>query len=67
MGPIKPETPARAPHARRIPAAARAIGVSRATIYRLEKAGKLRIIKIAGCSAVPEADLERIAREGATL
>jgi hypothetical protein len=53
--------------ARRIPDAARAIGVSRATIYRMAAAKQLQILHIAGRAVVPEIDLVRIAQEGAAL
>jgi excisionase family DNA binding protein len=47
-----------------IPEAAAAIGVSRATVYREVKAGKIRLAKIRGRSVIPADDLRRLV-EGA--
>lgn len=47
-------------------AAAREAGVSRATVYRMVKAGTLRTVELRpGCRRVPASELVRIAKGGA--
>lgn len=41
--------------------AAEALGVSRATIYRLAGRGELRLVKLGAATRVPVAELERLA------
>jgi len=48
-----------------VPEAARMLGVSRATLYKLVAAGRIRVIKIATRTLVPASEIERIARYGA--
>jgi excisionase family DNA binding protein len=50
----------RFPFALRIPDAAVYVGVSRATLYNLAKAGRIKIRKVAGRSVVLRADLETL-------
>ena len=53
------------PKARRIPDACAALGVSRSTIYKLEAQGKIKLVRIAGRTVVPESEIDRLARQGA--
>jgi hypothetical protein len=39
-------------------------GISRATAYKLNAAGKLRFVKVAGRTFIPDDELARVAREG---
>lgn len=48
----------------RVSEACAALGVGRTSLYKLVKAGELRMIKIAGRSLVPRAELERLTRLG---
>ena len=45
--------------------AAEAVGVHRATIYRLVKAGELRLVKFAGRSVILAEDLKEALHRGA--
>ena len=45
--------------------ACRTIGLSRATLYRLNAEGKLRFVKVSRRTIVPAADLRKLAEEGA--
>jgi excisionase family DNA binding protein len=56
---------AEAPKARRVPDACKALGVSPALIYRLAKEGKLRLVRIAGRTLVPESEIDRLVQDGA--
>jgi len=53
-----------APKARRIPEACLAIGISRALLYKLAAQGKIKLVKIAGRTVVPESEINRLASEG---
>jgi excisionase family DNA binding protein len=54
-----------APKARRVPEACRAIGISPALLYRLASEGKIRLVRIAGRTLVPESEIDRLVAEGA--
>lgn len=43
-----------------IPIACAALGVTRATIYRMAARGELRLIKVGGATRIPTTELERI-------
>lgn len=62
MSPIEKPEPAQ-PKARRLAHAARAIGVSRSTIYKLAAEGRISIIKIGRASVVTDLELDRFLRE----
>jgi excisionase family DNA binding protein len=51
--------------ARRVNDACQALGISRATLYKLASQGKIKLIKIAGRTLVPESEIDRLASEGA--
>ncbi len=51
--------------ARRIPDACAALQISRSHLYELAKEGKIKLVKIGDRTLVPEAELERLANEGA--
>jgi excisionase family DNA binding protein len=53
------------PKARVVNDACRALGISRATLYKLAAQGKIRFIKIGGRTLVPESEIDRLAAEGA--
>jgi excisionase family DNA binding protein len=53
------------PKARRVLDACSALGISRATIYKLAAQGKIRLVKIGGRTVVPESEIDRLASEGA--
>jgi excisionase family DNA binding protein len=53
-----------APKARRVPEACRAIGISKAMLYKLAAQGKIRLVHIGGRTVVPEAEIDRLARKG---
>jgi len=42
-----------------------ALGISRATLYKLAAQGKIRLVKIAGRTVVPETEIDRLASGGA--
>jgi excisionase family DNA binding protein len=52
------------PMAWRINDAARLLSVSRATIYLLARAGKLKLIRVAGRTLIPDSEVLRLANEG---
>jgi predicted site-specific integrase-resolvase len=54
-----------APKARRIPDACRALGISPALLYRLASEDKIRLVRIAGRTLVPETEIDRLVAEGA--
>jgi Helix-turn-helix domain len=54
-----------APKARRVADACLALGISRATLYKLSLQGKVKLVKIAGRTVVPETEIDRLASEGA--
>jgi excisionase family DNA binding protein len=56
----KPRAPQRAWS---VPDAARALGVSTGTLYRLRKAGRLRVTKLGGRTLVLESEIDRVLRE----
>jgi excisionase family DNA binding protein len=59
------KTPASdAPKARRVPEACRAIGISKAMLYKLAAQGKIRLVHIGGRTVVPETEIDRLASEG---
>jgi predicted site-specific integrase-resolvase len=39
-------------------------GINRATAYKLNAAGKLRLVKVAGRTFIPDDEVDRVAREG---
>jgi predicted site-specific integrase-resolvase len=39
-------------------------GINRATAYKLNAAGKLRFVKVAGRTFIPDDEVDRVAREG---
>ena len=47
----------------RLDEAARALGVSRATLYRLIAAGRLRAVRVGRATRIPARELERFVRE----
>ena len=53
------------PVAWRVDDAARQLGVGRSSIYKLAGEGKLRLVRIAGRTTVPDEEVLRLAREGA--
>jgi excisionase family DNA binding protein len=59
--------PALLPKARVVNDTCAALGISRALFYKLRAQGKIRTIKIGGRTLVPESELDRLAREGASL
>ena len=50
--------------ARRIKDACRALGVGKSTLYKLRSEGKLRMVRIAGRTLVPESEIDRLASNG---
>jgi excisionase family DNA binding protein len=50
----------------RIDEAAKIIGVSRTTLYKLIAEGKLKTIRIGSDRRVPAMELERLSKKGAT-
>ena len=50
--------------ARRVPDACRAIGIGKSTLYKLAAEGKVRLIRIAGRTVVPESEIIRLASYG---
>jgi excisionase family DNA binding protein len=54
-----------APKARRVPEACKALGISPALLYRLASEGKIRLVRIAGRTLVPESEIDRLVAEGA--
>ena len=57
--------PPDAPKARRIPDACHAIGISRSMLYKLAGQGKVKLVRIAGRTVVPETEIDRLTTEGA--
>jgi excisionase family DNA binding protein len=49
----------------RINDAAKKLSVSRSTLYSLASEGKLKLVKIAGRSLIPDAEIHRLANGGA--
>ena len=49
------------PLAWRVNDACRRLSLSRATLYKLASQGKLRLVKVAGRTLVPDAEIERLA------
>ena len=49
------------PKARRIKDACTALGVGKSTLYKLASEGKLRMVRIAGRTLVPESEIDRLA------
>ena len=52
------------PLARTIQETCRALGISRATVYRLANSNRLRLVRIAGRTVCPETEIVRLANEG---
>ena len=52
------------PKARRALEACAVLGISWATLYKLAAQGKIRLVKIAGRTLVPESEIDRLASEG---
>ena len=52
------------PKARRALEACAVLGISRATLYKLAAQEKIRLVKIAGRTLVPESEIDRLASEG---
>jgi excisionase family DNA binding protein len=55
------------PLARRVPDACMALGIGRSTIYKLASEGKIKLVRIAGRTVVPESEIARLASEGAVM
>jgi Helix-turn-helix domain len=55
------------PKARRVADACSALGISRATLYKLSLQGKVKLVKIAGRTVVPETELDRLVSGGGGL
>ena len=53
------------PAAWRIDDGAAQLGVSRSSIYKMAGKGKIRLLKIAGRSLIPDAEIQRLTSEGA--
>jgi excisionase family DNA binding protein len=53
------------PMAWRIDDGARLLSLSRSTIYALARDGRLRLIRIAGRTLIPDSEVVRLAAEGA--
>ena len=51
--------------ARRVNDACDALQISRSHLYALAAAGKIKLIRIGGRTLVPEAEIDRLAEEGA--
>jgi excisionase family DNA binding protein len=49
----------------RINDAAKKLSVSRSTLYSLASEGKLKLVKVAGRSLIPDAEIRRLANGGA--
>lgn len=49
-----------APKARRLKDASRVSGLSTAYFYKLEKLGKLKMVRVGGRTLVPESELNRL-------
>lgn len=47
--------------ARRIPEACRALGIGKSTLYKLSSEGKIKLVRIAGRTVVPESEIDRLA------
>ena len=54
-----------APKARRVPEACKALGISKALLYKLAAENKIRLVHIAGRTVVPESEIDRLVAEGA--
>jgi predicted site-specific integrase-resolvase len=52
------------PKARRVADACSALGISRATLYKLSLQGKVKLVKIAGRTVVPETEIDRLVSGG---
>lgn len=59
------QTETNAPLAHRIPDACQRIGVGRSSLYELIKSGRLKTVRIAGRTLVPESELQRLVAEAA--
>lgn len=49
------------PKARRVKDACAALGIGPSTLYKLAREGKLRLVRIAGRTIVPESEIARLA------
>ena len=49
------------PLAWRVNDACQRLSISRATVYKMVKMGRLRLIKIAGRTLIPDSEIERLA------
>jgi excisionase family DNA binding protein len=58
-------TAANEPLADSVADAAKRLGVSRGLIYKLHKAGKVKLVKLAGRTLVPRLEQARLLAEGA--
>lgn len=47
-----------------LPEASHLLGISKSTVYRLVNSGKIRMIKVAGRSVIPNSEIRRVASEG---
>lgn len=59
-------TPSISPRAAKVDKGAAYVGVSRATLYREQKAGRIQFMKIDGCTLVEYSELDRWFNERAT-
>ena len=55
----------RRPDAWRVNDALPQLSISRSTLYALAAAGKLKLIRVAGRTLVPDTEIQRLAHEGA--
>ena len=62
---VKKSSALDSPRARRVNDACVALQISRSHLYALAGAGKIKLIRIGGRTLVPEAEIDRIAEEGA--
>lgn len=59
---VKQETPRK--KAWRLDEASRASGLSRSYLYKLEKLGKIKLIRIGGRTLLADAELDRLLKSG---
>lgn len=52
------------PRAYRVNDACNALGISRSLLYKLAKANKIRLVRVAGRTLVPATEIDRVASEG---
>jgi len=62
---LKASTPSRRPDAWRVNDGLAQLSISRATLYKLAGDGKIRLVKIAGRTLIPDSEIRRLVGEGA--